>query len=371
MVSKDLVKAVAWYLPVIIWLVLGFVILSVVGCGDQKSDTEVTGPEDKVTEPEDDLPLDLPPDAESGWIDYNDPAWGKEYFLREDFTQNKFRITYSSETHNTMTMDGDQATKPIKEESIEAVMTLTPTGTDQQGQKMLLLETEQIVLETNNVRIDSLEPLTPEEFEQNRRLFDIHKALQTLAAEKITLLVDEKNVITDVTESDLINKISEESNTFKNFINSFGQTFKEKIVKSVFMAAADYLPQERIKIGSSWNILIPGDGGELGQIELWVQGLLDEIYTAEGREQARISFIVQQASADEKPTEINGQTVKITQMSHNGTGSMVFDIAENFAAEYSIHLLGSIDIILPDEAKSKFSLDEEVRITKEIINDDK
>ena len=42
------------------------------------------------------------------------------------------------------------------------------------------------------------------------------------------------------------------------------QIFKEKIAKSVFMAAADYLPQERIKVGSYWNILIPGDGGELG-----------------------------------------------------------------------------------------------------------
>lgn len=214
--SKDLAKAVTWCLPVIIWLVLGFVILSVVSCGDQKSDTEAAGPENEITEPEDDLPLDLPPDAESGWIDYNDPAWGKEYFLREDFTQNKFRITYSSETHNTLTMTADQATKPIKEESVEAVMTLTPTGTDQQGQKILLLETEQLVLETNNVRIDSQEPLTPEEFEQNRRLFDIHKALQMLAQEKMTLLVDEKNVMTDVTESDLLNNISEESDTFKS-----------------------------------------------------------------------------------------------------------------------------------------------------------
>lgn len=137
------------------------------------------------------------------------------------------------------------------------------------------------------------------------------------------------------------------------------------------MAAADYLPQERIKVGSYWNILIPGDGGKLGALELWAKGVLDEIFTAEGREQARISFMVQQASADEKTTEMNGQTVKITQMSHNGTGSMVFDIAENFAAEYSIHLLGSVDMILPDEAKGKFSLDEKVRITKEIINDDK
>ena len=197
----------------------------------------------------------------------------------------------------------------------------------------------------------------------------LQKALRMLAGLKLTLSIDENNKIVNISGSELTDKISRESEGFKAFINSFRPLFEQKIAQSGVMAAADYLPIKEAKVGSEWNSFIVNEQSGIGQLPLWTVGRLEEIFTVKGQKQGRISFNFTFANADEIDTKWNSQPAQITKMNLEGTGSIVFNLAENFAGEFSLHMRGRFEMVWQNEVKGEFLMDEKVRLIKEIIQD--
>ncbi|KPK76065.1 MAG: hypothetical protein AMJ79_08455 [Phycisphaerae bacterium SM23_30] len=354
MSSRDFDELIFRNLPVMGLLFLGIFLLSAIGCGDRDAESEVkeaeVAPEGKRVKGKED-------DSGSG------------YFFQEDFSRNKFRITYSSETNNFITLRAEGTKEPFKVQHIEAVMELSPAGTNAEGQRELRLETNHIVLDSKGVKVDSREPLPNKEYVSNPMRYDIQKALRMLAGLKLTLSIDENNKIVNISGSELTDKISRESEGFKAFINSFRPLFEQKIAQSGVMAAADYLPIKEAKVGSEWNSFIVNEQSGIGQLPLWTVGRLEEIFTVKGQKQGRISFNFTFANADEIDTKWNSQPAQITKMNLEGTGSIVFNLAENFAGEFSLHMRGRFEMVWQNEVKGEFLMDEKVRLIKEIIQD--
>ena len=350
MSSRDFGELIFRNLAVMGYLFLGIFLLSAIGCSDRGADSGAREAE-------------VGPQGEEGAVS------GVGYFFEEDFSRNKFRITYSSETNNFMTLTAEGTKEPFKEQHIEAVMELSPAGTNSEGQRDLRLETNHIVLESKGVKVDSREPLPSKEYVSNPARYDIQKALQMLAGMRLTLSMDENNKIVNISGSDLTDKISRESEGLKDFINSFGSLFEQKIAQSVVMAAADYLPIKKVKVGSKRNSFVLNEQSGLGQLPLWIEGRLEEIFTIRGQKQGRMSFDFIFDNADEIDTELGGQPAQITKTHLEGTGNMVFNLAENFVGEFSLHMRGRFEMVLPDEVKGEFLMDEKVRLIKEIIQD--